>query len=87
MAYIKALGEISDDYDKVNVCCVFNNEEVGSTTMQGADSTFLSDVLERISIAYGLDREKYMMAIASSYSRTYVTKEMSHTRHMLTGRI
>ena len=51
MAYIKALGEISDDYDKVNVCCVFNNEEVGSTTMQGADSTFLSDVLERISIA------------------------------------
>ena len=47
MAYIKALDSISDNYDKVNVCCVFNNEEVGSTTMQGADSTFLSDVLER----------------------------------------
>ena len=78
MAYIKALGEISDDYDKVNVCCVFNNEEVGSTTMQGADSTFLSDVLERISIAYGLDREKYMMAIASSYM---VSADNAHAVH------
>ena len=61
-----------------NVCCVFNNEEVGSTTMQGADSTFLSDVLERISIAYGLDREKYMMAIASSYM---VSADNAHAVH------
>ena len=78
MAYIKALDSISDNYDKVNVCCVFNNEEVGSTTMQGADSTFLSDVLERISIAYGLDREKYMMAIASSYM---VSADNAHAVH------
>jgi len=32
----------------VNVCCIFDNEEVGSLTKQGADSTFLRDVLERI---------------------------------------
>ena len=29
----------------VNVCAVFDNEEVGSGTKQGADSTFLKDVL------------------------------------------
>ena len=35
----------------IPVVCVFDNEEVGSTTKQGADSTFLSDVLERICIS------------------------------------
>ena len=39
----------------VPVLCVFNNEEVGSGTRQGADSTFLTDVLERVSAALGRD--------------------------------
>jgi len=39
----------------VPVLCVFNNEEVGSGTRQGADSTFLTDVLERVSTALGRD--------------------------------
>lgn len=37
----------------VNVCAVFDNEEIGSTTKQGACSTFLSDVLNRIALAAG----------------------------------
>ena len=32
----------------INVLCVLNNEEIGSLTNQGADSTFVSDVLHRI---------------------------------------
>ncbi len=39
----------------VPVLCVFNNEEVGSGTRQGADSTFLTDVLERVCAALGRD--------------------------------
>ena len=35
----------------VPVYCLFDNEEVGSQTKQGAASTFLSDVLERVSAA------------------------------------
>ena len=32
----------------IPVCCVFDNEEVGSGTKQGAASTFLKDTLQRI---------------------------------------
>lgn len=38
----------SEPVDYLNVCVVFDNEEVGSGTRQGADSTFLADVLVRI---------------------------------------
>ena len=47
----------------VPALCVFNNEEVGSGTRQGADSTFLTDVLERISTALG--RDWRLMAVNS----------------------
>ena len=35
----------------VDVLCVFDNEEVGSGTRQGADSTFLADTLRRLTPA------------------------------------
>lgn len=53
--------------ESVNVCAVFDNEEVGSTTKQGADSSFLSDVLSRISICTGKDSEDFVRACASSF--------------------
>lgn len=39
----------------INVCCVFNNEEIGSLTQQGADSEFLMDSLKRIAEVTGID--------------------------------
>lgn len=44
-------AEGSGNYGKIAV--VFDNEEVGSATKQGADSTFLSDILLRIREALG----------------------------------
>ncbi|MBQ2876087.1 MAG: M18 family aminopeptidase [Clostridia bacterium] len=38
----------AEDSDSVSVLAVFNNEEIGSSTRQGADSTFLSDTLAKI---------------------------------------
>lgn len=38
----------SEPKEYINVCAVFDNEEVGSGTRQGADSTFLEEVLRRI---------------------------------------
>ena len=54
----------AENRENVTVCAVFDNEEIGSLTRQGADSTFLSDVLERISLAAGKDREGMLRAIA-----------------------
>jgi len=52
-----SLKAISDAEDKgaVSVMLVADNEEVGSSTKQGAGSTFLYDVLSRICDAFGGD--------------------------------
>ncbi len=42
------------------VYCVFDNEEVGSSTKQGAKSTFLSDVLSRICRGLGMEQSRMM---------------------------
>lgn len=45
----------SEAKESIPVCCIFDNEEVGSTTKQGAASTFLEDTLGRISDALGIE--------------------------------
>ena len=48
------------------IYCLFDNEEVGSGTRQGAKSTLLPDVLERVGGALGLTGEERRMALAHS---------------------
>lgn len=48
------------------VLCLFDNEEVGSETRQGAMSTFLCDTLRRICIARGLSETDYLRCVAQS---------------------
>ena len=62
----------------ISLCCVFDNEEVGSATRQGAASTFLADVLERICIGCGYDRETYHRMIAGSF---LVSADNAHALH------
>jgi aspartyl aminopeptidase len=47
--------------------CVFDNEEVGSGTKQGAASTFLKDTLRRLNSSLGRTEEQYYTALAGSY--------------------
>lgn len=48
------------------VLCLFDNEEVGSQTRQGAMSTLLYDTLRRVCTARGLDQEDYLRCVAQS---------------------
>ena len=57
---------------------VFDNEEVGSGTRQGAASTFLKDTLMRINKALNFDDEKYMTAVADSFM---VSADNAHGLH------
>lgn len=48
------------------VLAIFDNEEVGSSTKQGADSTFMSFVLKKLSFALGLDEAQFADKVANS---------------------
>lgn len=61
-----------------NVLAVFDNEEVGSSTAQGADSTFLQDVLERIGEALELKHGAYCGLIADSF---LISADNAHAVH------
>jgi aspartyl aminopeptidase len=48
------------------VLCLFDNEEVGSETRQGAMSTFLCDTLRRVCLTQGMGEEAYLRCVAQS---------------------
>ena len=58
--------------------CIFDNEEVGSGTRQGADSTLLTDAVERIADALGADNQQKHACIASSF---LVSADNAHAMH------
>ncbi|MDY2814183.1 MAG: M18 family aminopeptidase [Dorea sp.] len=57
----------AEDGESIPVHCVFDNEEVGSSTKQGAASTFLLDTLQRINECLGRTNGQYHQALASSF--------------------
>ena len=66
-AYGLFKGFVDAKNDKsINVCIAFDNEEVGSGTKQGADSTFLRDTIERIFSSLKLSEEELDSALAKS---------------------
>ena len=64
--------------DAVNVCAVFDNEEVGSGSRQGADSGFLYDVLTRLGFALGASDGEIRAAMAGSFM---VSADNAHAVH------
>lgn len=65
----------------VNVYACFDNEEVGSATKQGAGSTFLYDVLNRINTALGKTQEDYYRAVSASFMISADNAHAVHPNH------
>lgn len=64
--------------ESIAVHCVLDNEKVGSTTKQGAASTFLKDTLMRINMGLGRTQEEYLMTLADSFM---VSADNAHALH------
>lgn len=76
-AAVKAFTE-SVPADYINVCTIFDNEEVGSGTRQGADSTFLEDTLRRIAGGLSEGEDRYLQWVADSF---LISADNAHAVH------
>lgn len=76
-AAMKALSE-SMPKEYITVGAVFDNEEVGSQTRQGAASTFLKDTLQNIAEALGMKGSAYRRMLADSF---LVSADNAHAKH------
>ncbi|MEG2915405.1 MAG: M18 family aminopeptidase [Oscillospiraceae bacterium] len=78
-AYTSMEGFIKSKVNKsIAVFVVFDNEEVGSGTKQGAASTFLFDTLTRVNSMLGKTQNDYLKALASSFM---ISADNAHAVH------
>jgi aspartyl aminopeptidase len=69
---------VGDETDVVPVLALFDHEEVGSVSASGAFGTMLPDVLERLVLARGGDRQDLHRAVAASWC---VSTDGAHAVH------
>jgi aspartyl aminopeptidase len=60
------------------VCAFFDHEEIGSESKQGADGSFLADVLQRIALAGQTDPQDFSRIMAKSF---LISTDMAHAFH------
>ena len=63
------------------VYALFDNEEVGSQTKQGAASTFLYDTLKRVVLALGGGEDTYLQTVANSFMVSCDNAHSVHPNH------
>ena len=64
--------------DRTQVLAIFDNEETGSQTKQGAGSPFLASVLKRVALAQGGSEESFYVAVEKSFM---VSADNAHAWH------
>jgi aspartyl aminopeptidase len=74
---IEALIDSKHD-DGINMAACFDNEEIGSTTKQGADSTLLQQVIDRIGIALHKEPVQLYQMMTKSFM---ISADGAHAAH------
>ncbi len=65
----------------ISVLCVFDNEEIGNCTKQGADSSFLSDTLFKIAESIGKTEAELKTMLAKSFMISADNAHAVHPNH------
>ena len=65
-AGINSIINSSHNENTINLMACYDNEEVGSTTKQGANSQLLSNILERIIISLSGTRDDFLRIVSNS---------------------
>ena len=68
----------SETNDQTQIVAIFDNEETGSGTKQGAGSPFLASIIERIVLAQGGNKEGFYRAIEQAFM---VSADNAHAWH------
>ncbi|EHJ02168.1 Aspartyl aminopeptidase [Clostridium sp. DL-VIII] len=74
---LKALTS-SNEIKSTKVLVALDNEEIGSLTSQGANSSILSNILERIAIGLRKEREDFKRALSNSIM---ISADLAHALH------
>lgn len=78
-AYSALKGFINASNDKnITVYCCFDNEEVGSTSINGANSNFLDSILKRIYLSFNNSLDAYFASLARS---SLISADNAHAIH------
>jgi len=81
-AYTTLMGFIkASNTHNISMYCCFDNEEVGSTTRQGANSTFLEDIIDRINNALKKSKDELYQAIDNSFMISADNAHAVHPNH------
>lgn len=79
MAYSSLIALFnSKSENAISIVAAFDNEEVGSNTIYGADSKIFIKILERIANSIGITTEDFDILIANS---TLISADMAHAIH------
>ncbi len=74
-------GIVNSEAKGIAVCCLFDNEEIGSHTKQGAWSDFLASTLKRINSDLGKGGDDYLKALNNGFVLSIDNGHAVHPAH------
>ncbi len=81
-ALVKAIAEAAPCKGRINVIALFDNEEIGSNTKQGADAALLPRMLEKLYGALGKENCDFGDAVLDSF---LLSVDVAHALHPARG--